>query len=105
MNRGRLIALDRPERLKTMVHEPLLELRTDQPARAVEVLRDHPVVVEAAMFGRGVHLLVRHEQRALDEVPRALHSADVHCGALHPIAPSLEDVFVALVRREGGAPV
>ena len=105
MNRGRLIALDRPDRLRGAVQEPLLELRTDNPARAVEALREHPVVLEAAMFGRAVHLLVRDRDRAMDEVPRVLRSAGLVCEALEVIPPSLEDVFVALVRREGGAPV
>ncbi|MDH3291726.1 MAG: ABC transporter ATP-binding protein [Gemmatimonadota bacterium] len=105
MNRGRLIALDRPDRLRGAVQEPLLELRTDNPARAVEALREHPVVLEAAMFGRAVHLLVRDRDRAMDEVPRVLRSAGLACEALEVIPPSLEDVFVALVRREGGAPV
>ena len=103
MNRGRLIALDRPGRLKRLLDRPLLELKTDDAPRAVEALRGLPVVLEAAMFGRVVHLLVSDRDTALRDVPQALAAAGRRCEAIQVAEPSLEDVFVALVRREGGA--
>ncbi len=103
MNRGRLIALDRPAALKRTLDQPLLELETDDPAKAVEALKDLSSVTEAAMFGRAVHVLVTDQTEAALEIPRALAAAGRACLALRPVSPSLEDVFVALVRREGGA--
>ena len=103
MNRGRLIALDRPAALKRALNQPLLELETDDPAKAVETLKDLSFVTEAAMFGRAVHVLVTDQSHATLEIPRALTAAGRACRALRPVSPSLEDVFVALVRREGGA--
>ena len=105
MNRGRLIALDRPDRLKRLLDRPLLALKTDDAPRAVEALRGLPVVLEAAMFGRAVHLLVSDRDSALAAVPTALAEAGRRCDAIQVAEPSLEDVFVALVRREGGARV
>ena len=105
MNRGRLIALDRPAELKRTLDQPLLKLETDDPAKAVEAIRDLPFVTEAAMFGRAVHVLVTDPDVATAEIPRVLAASDRTCDSLGPVAPSLEDVFVALVRREGGAVV
>jgi len=104
MNRGRLIALDRPAVLKTSLGLPLLEVRTEHPAEAVEALRNAPDVVEAAMFGRDVHLLVRDADRAEPIVREHLSAAGLS-GSVERVPPSLEDVFVALIRREGGAPI
>jgi ABC-2 type transport system ATP-binding protein len=103
MNRGRLIALDRPAALKRALDQPLLRLETDDPAKAVEAIRNLPFVTEASMFGRAVHALVTNEHAATTEIPRALAAAGRSCDALGSVPPSLEDVFVALVRREGGA--
>jgi ABC-2 type transport system ATP-binding protein len=102
MNRGRLIALERPAALRRDLHQPVLEIRTDDPARAVEALRDAPGVIEAALFGRAVHVMVADEQAGLGDVPRRLAAAGRRVDAIRSIEPSLEDVFVALVRREGG---
>jgi len=103
MNRGRLIALDRPGRLKRLLDRPLLELKTDDAPRAVAALRAVPGVLDAAMFGRAVHVLASDRDDALAAVPAALAAAGRTCEALEVVEPSLEDVFVALVRREGGA--
>jgi ABC-2 type transport system ATP-binding protein len=102
MHRGRLIALEQPGALKRALREPLLELTTDDAPRAVEAIRGAPGVLEAAMFGRAVHLLVEDETAALRDVPHRLGQAGREVRALRRVAPSLEDVFVALVHREGG---
>jgi ABC-2 type transport system ATP-binding protein len=103
MNRGRLIALDRPATLRRDLHQPVLEIRTDDPARAVETLREAPGVIEAALYGRAVHVMVADEATGLADVPRRLVAAGRRVEGARAIQPSLEDVFVALVRREGGA--
>jgi ABC-2 type transport system ATP-binding protein len=103
MNRGRLIALDTPSALKRRLEEPILELQVDEPLRAVEALRGTPGVLEAGLFGRTVHVLVEDEAHGAREVPEALARKGVECRAARRIQPSLEDVFISLVRREGGA--
>ncbi len=105
MNRGRLIALGTPSHLRAEMREPLLEIQADNAARAVEALRDGPGVVEAAMFGRAVHVAVRDLSEARVALPQLLVSRGVAVHGVEAIVPSLEDVFVSLVRAEGGAPV
>jgi ABC-2 type transport system ATP-binding protein len=61
--------------------------------------------MEAAMFGRAVHVLVTDAERAKQQIPMALAAVGRACRGLEVVPPSLEDVFVALVRREGGAVV
>ena len=102
MNRGQLIALDRPAELRRTLHQPLLELRTDDAPRAVEALQVAPGVVTAALFGRAVHLMVENEAAAIAAVPDVLAGHGLTCESLEAVPPSLEDVFVTLVLREGG---
>jgi ABC-2 type transport system ATP-binding protein len=105
MNRGRLIALDRPGTLREQMSEPILELATDNGPAAVQVLQHAPGVIEAAMFGRAVHVVVEDAAAATDRLPRLLQEHGLATHGVTPVRPSLEDVFVALVRREGGAVV
>ncbi len=101
MNRGRLVALDRPAALRQRLDLPLYEVVVAEPAAAVAALRRESVVLEAAMFGRLVHVMTETEAEA--EIRAALESAGHPPERVARVAPSLEDVFVALIRREGGA--
>ena len=99
MNRGRLIAVESPESLRGSMAEPILEIETDDAPRAVAALHGAPGVLEAAMFGRALHVVVRDEAVAASTIPSILSSAGRTCGAIRRVAPSLEDVFVSRVRR------
>jgi ABC-2 type transport system ATP-binding protein len=103
MNRGRLIAMDTPAGIKGRMREPLLELRTAQGPAVAEALQGRPGVVEAALFGRAVHVVVEDADRAVAELPAWLAARGLAVEGVARVAPSLEDVFVTLVRREGGA--
>ena len=103
MNRGAVVALDEPAGLRARMDRPLLELRTSDPARTVEALKDCEGILEASMYGRRVHLVVSDETDIRERVPGLLEEQEVTLERMERIPPSLEDVFVALVRAEGGA--
>ncbi len=102
MNRGKVVAVDDPDGLRSRMAEPLLELRTSHAPGAVDVLRGMEGVLEASMFGRKVHLVVEDEARARERIEGLLSRHSISLDGIETVAPSLEDVFVALVRREGG---
>ncbi|UCC71456.1 MAG: ABC transporter ATP-binding protein [Gemmatimonadota bacterium] len=102
MNRGRIIALDRPRSLKAAIQEPVLEVTTAAAPRALEVLRDAPGVIEVTMFGRAVHAMVEDQAAAERQIPEILAAAGHSVESIRPIEPSLEDVFVSFVHRSGG---
>jgi len=103
MNRGRLIALDRPATLRHSLGQPVLELLTDAPPRAVEALQGVEGVIEVGLFGRTVHVMPHDATAMAAALPGMLAAAGRRLERLRTIEPSLEDVFVALVKREGGA--
>ena len=103
MNRGRLIGLDTPAALRRRVVEPILRVRTDHAAGAVEALAGVPGILDAAMFGRSLHVTVEDADAGARAVRRALEQAGRSAHDVHRVDPSLEDVFVSLVRAEGGA--
>ena len=102
MNRGRLIALDRPAALRAAMAAPLLAIEVADSPRAVAVLAREPGVIEASLKGRLVHVLVEDAAAARDALPRALAAKGIPVADVRAVEPSLEDVFVALVRASGG---
>jgi len=104
MNRGRLIALGTPRRMREDMRLPVLEVRTSGGTRAVEALQHAEGVLEAGMFGRDVHVIVEEGAGGVDLVGRRLEAAGVAVEEIRPVEPSLEDVFIALVMEQGGAP-
>ncbi len=105
MNRGKLIALDTPANLRAAARDPLFELRTSDSLRTVKLLQGMEDVLEAAMYGRAVHVTVTDADRARSAIPAALRKNTIGLHGMQQIAPSLEDVFVYQVRAAGGAPV
>jgi len=105
MNRGRIIAEGDPGELRSLMDEPIWELDTSDAPKAVELLESMPAVREVAMFGRRVHLVLAKGTDAGAIAHEALDPAGLPVAGLVRVEASLEDVFVALVRREGGAVV
>jgi ABC-type multidrug transport system ATPase subunit len=72
-----------------------LDVTCDYVTKGLQALRHYPGVLSATVFGQSMHLLVDQsvtEKAILD----LLAQAGIHDAAVHPIAPSLEDVFVTL---------
>jgi len=103
MNRGRIIALDAPAALRATMTEPLLAITADHGPAVAQALQGAPLVLEAALFGRDVHVMVEDAAAARETLPVLLAGKGLPIRSIEPVRPSLEDVFVALVRREGGA--
>jgi ABC-2 type transport system ATP-binding protein len=103
MNRGRIIALDRPATLRQTMTEPLLAIAADHGPAVAQALQGAPLVLEAAMFGRDVHVMVEDAPAAREYLPVLLAGKGLPIRSIEVVRPSLEDVFVALVHREGGA--
>jgi ABC-2 type transport system ATP-binding protein len=103
MNRGRVIALDRPPALREQMAEPILEVEASDASAAAQALQHQPGIIEAAMFGRALHVVVSDVPWATTFLPQYLGARGITTHAIRRVRPSLEDVFVSLVRREGGA--
>jgi len=103
MNKGRLVALDTPAKLRGSMSEPLLEINSDAGPTIVEIIRDLPGVIEAGLFGRAVHVTVANAQAMQPHLEERMRERNIAWDSIDPVVPSLEDVFIAKIRAEGGA--
>jgi ABC-2 type transport system ATP-binding protein len=101
MHRGRMIALGAPAELKrSLTDRTLLDLDCSDVLEAMRVLENEPTVIDAAVFGGGLHLSAHDADAAMAATRSRLKEAGVRVDRLEPIEPSMEDVFVALIERE-----
>ncbi|MBU6439376.1 MAG: ABC transporter ATP-binding protein [Betaproteobacteria bacterium] len=102
IDRGRLVACGSPGELRARgLGGQLWSLGCDAPARAVQLLRGAPGVLDASMFGDRLHLLLDAAGPGMEPLLGRLAAAGLGAEAPRRIEPSLEDVFVRLVARRG----
>ena len=100
---SRLIVCGEPDDLKLLPEVSpggtrRLDIMCDHVTRGLQALRNFPGVRSATVFGQSMHLLV--DAGLGDETLRAqLSEAGIREADIRPIAPSLEDVFVALSHK------
>src|ERR1035437_7620857 len=95
--RGQIVALGTPSELKQKsMKGELLLVECEPLGSAVEVLQSAPDVIDAAVFGNALHLVVRDAAAAIPQVQKYLSDHSIKVGHVEKIRPSLEDVFVSL---------
>lgn len=98
--RGKMVALGTPSELKRKsMKGELLLIECDSLGPAVQALQSAPMVLDAAVFGNALHLVVEQAQAATPEVKKYLAERDVIVRRIEKIRPSLEDVFVSLTTQ------
>jgi ABC-2 type transport system ATP-binding protein len=101
---GKLAALGTTTELKqTFADRPIVEVQTDQPVVAMEVLARLPEVEKTSLFGTSVHVVFRSGGTMPSVLSQALAGVGVSVVSTQPVSPSLEDVFLDVVERTTGA--
>lgn len=102
MHQGRLLVADTPQAIKAACTGELLEVRTDDLRAARRVLDAHPAARQ--VLAMGDHLMVTVDNRvvALETLTQALSEAGLAGVSLALAEPTLEDLFVQIVRQHGG---
>jgi ABC-2 type transport system ATP-binding protein len=100
LHEGRLLAYDTPARAKALFRDTVLELRCDQSRKARALLKSLPMFQDVVLTGDRLHLVVtgadaESAQRAARE---KLEAEGLVIRRLEPRPPSLEDLFIAMIR-------
>jgi ABC-2 type transport system ATP-binding protein len=97
--RGELIAAGTPDELKTrFMEDDIVEVLCEQPQDAMLGLGTVEGVKEAALFGKGLHVVVDREAvGVISAIKDRLAERNFAVSRAERIVPSLEDVFVSLI--------
>ncbi len=101
MHAGKIIALGAPQELKHLLTQhSFLRLETPSPLDTMRTIEKEDGVIEVAVFGRGLHVVVSAVEPAMERIRAVLGARGIPVQRLEQIEPSLEDVFVALIEAE-----
>jgi len=102
--RGKIVALGTPTELKQKsMQGELLLVECDPLALAVDALQSAAGVLDAAVFGSALHLVVREAGSAIPEIKNYLSRQGVAVVKIEKIRATLEDVFVSLTTEGASA--
>jgi ABC-2 type transport system ATP-binding protein len=100
---GIIVATGSPSEIKrTAIKGDLLLVECAPLGRGLELIKALPGVLDAAMFGAALHVVVTAAEKARVELAAAMAAAGVQASRIELIPPSLEDAFVALTGRRAG---
>jgi ABC-2 type transport system ATP-binding protein len=100
--RGKMVALGTPAELKRdSMKGELLVVECEPLGTAVEALQHAPEVMDAAVFGSTLHLVVENAELATATVRTYLGKCGVTVNRMEKIKSTLEDVFVSLTTACG----
>jgi ABC-2 type transport system ATP-binding protein len=101
--KGRLIANDTPEAVKTLVPGRLLEFTPSKFVPARNLVSGMEGVLEVQTYGAMLHLFVDNISLRKHQIEDALKANGITCSGMREIQPRMEEAFISLVQRQEAA--
>jgi len=103
MDHGRLIQCDSPEALRHGREEGCYEVQVREHRAARLILQRAEGVISAEPFGAVLHVFIKPARISPQALMEQMEQAGLGPAVFRKITPSLEDVFIAMVRTAGSA--
>lgn len=98
MDKGRILVEDEPARIRRSLKYPMIELRLDDARGAVDFVRGIDGVGGVSIYGDRLHVAVENKEMA-DGLRSLLDGRGIEVKGVREIVPSLEDVFISMVKE------
>ncbi len=97
---GKVLAMDTPRALLDLLPGEVVSVKAPEPRKIRDLLKGMPGVVGTALFGNSVHAVLKDGEEALKRLAESLAAAGLPVDGVESVEPSLEDVFLHLVKLE-----
>jgi ABC-2 type transport system ATP-binding protein len=97
---GELLIADTPLAVKTQMGKAVLELRLEDHRRGMKVLESNQSLHSLVLSGDKIHALVDDPQEGERVIREVLKAEGMGILGLIEVRPSLEDVFVSIIREK-----
>jgi len=101
MHHGRMVRCAPPDVLKTQIEEACFEVEVPDLRAAKGYFEEIPGVLSVEPAGATLHLFLAPEQTSPEALAHKFRDSGLGTAAFRQIVPSLEDVFIALIRKAG----
>ncbi len=99
MSDGNILLSDTPKNIKKQMKGSVIEIIPSDLHQATETLRSNPEIIEVQTFGDRINVVVDQGVDA-NTMKQWLESAGMQVRSARTIQPSLENVFIALLREQ-----
>lgn len=97
MNNGEIIALDTPQKIKAELNKQVVELVCAPIRTAYQLIKDN-TEFESQMFGDRINIVLNSYEENFPSIEKLLTKNDVEIFDKRVITPSLENVFIHLIK-------
>lgn len=98
MNKGKIISLDKPEKIKSSIKMNMLEITCDKTREAFQLLKENSGY-EVQLFGDRVNTIIPHSGIDFPKIEKLLKENSINIFNHRIITPTLENVFIHLVKK------
>jgi len=100
MNNGEIIAVDTPQNIKASINKQVVEIITDDIKKTYSILKEK-FGTDAQIFGDRINLIIDNADSVIVEIKSILQKNNLALLSYRIITPSLENVFIHLVKKAG----
>ncbi|HEY7751677.1 MAG TPA: ABC transporter ATP-binding protein [Ignavibacteriaceae bacterium] len=100
MNNGEIIAVDTPQNIKTSTHKQVIEIITADIKKTYSILKE-TYGTDAQIFGDRINLITDLSMTGIESIKKLLVENGIQLISHRIITPSLENVFIHLVKKAG----
>jgi ABC-2 type transport system ATP-binding protein len=98
MHNGKFLVAGELTEIKKLMKGIVVEIVCDRIRAAYAALKDNKAVIESQTFGDRLNIVLENENR-INEVTGILTASGIHITGSRIISPSLENVFISLLRE------
>ncbi|MGQ9776362.1 MAG: ABC transporter ATP-binding protein [Thermodesulfobacteriota bacterium] len=96
---GDLLIAESPSAIKNNLRGSILELRLEDPPRGMKILKEVPEIQSTVLTGDKIHIWAEDPDKGKKILKDIFKDKKMEILSLVEIRPSLEDVFVSMVRE------
>jgi ABC-2 type transport system ATP-binding protein len=105
MNNGNIMVVDTPQNVKGLMKGEVVEIVCDRIRQATKVLKTNPQIKDIQAFGDRLNIVMENIKRDFPDIQKQLKSEQIQIQEWRVINPSLENIFISLMKAEASSPL